>query len=668
MWAVIIVTLQVVAFSHQQPSSEYARCGDDQNYCYQSDVCAYVFTLPSNADETCQTIQETITDLEDMDDNFELIDDRIDTLGKNIDNQRREFDNWRNLIGEQYQRQEREISSLQGNVEAHKENVYHSLKDFRNETDTMEEVITKQQQTIAVLDMKFEQLMNMELPAPTCVTRWAKLSSGTDNAYSRVRCEHKEVMTGCSSYMPGKAHGTRNGEFIEIGDDGKATCIAQNGVTGRDYVECYNDDDQYDYRGTVHRTVTGKTCQRWDSQSPHEHEYTPAAYAGDGIGNHNYCRNPGGDHDRTWCYTTNANTRWENCEISVPRQGCDYMECYNDDDQYDYRGRVHRTVTGKTCQRWDSQSPHEHEYTPAAYAADGIGNHNYCRNPGRDHDRTWCYTTNANTRWENCEITAPSRGCDYMECYNDDDQYDYRGRVHRTVTGKTCQRWDSQSPHEHNYTPVVYAGDGVGNHNYCRNPGRDHDRTWCYTTDDNSRWENCDVSAPGQGCGVQAIARCCNWPQMNCTYVHAETLSGTSSGAESNKACMDKIAGMDAYLTGCMALTTLGELNGAKPTAISQQCQAVNGNGGKGVQAYAACCASPNLECTVKQSPRSGGQTGAMAVVSCDRGWTMTGCNVYTPYKVTDGAYIEENKCKAVNGGNGHYVYAEAVCCKENIT
>lgn len=42
--------------------------------------------------------------------------------------------------------------------------------------------------------------------------------------------------------------------------------------------ECYEGRGRA-YRGTVDTTPTGLTCQRWDSQYPHNHTFTPEAYS-----------------------------------------------------------------------------------------------------------------------------------------------------------------------------------------------------------------------------------------------------------------------------------------------------------------------------------------------------------------------------------------------------
>ncbi|ABO96141.1 predicted protein, partial [Ostreococcus lucimarinus CCE9901] len=66
------------------------------------------------------------------------------------------------------------------------------------------------------------------------------------------------------------------------------------------------------YRGCQTRTRNGRTCQQWDSQSPHGHSRRNCAKGSCGRGN-NYCRNPDGE-PTIWCYTTNRNVRWEYCD------------------------------------------------------------------------------------------------------------------------------------------------------------------------------------------------------------------------------------------------------------------------------------------------------------------------------------------------------------------
>merc|ERR1711881_658002 len=68
-----------------------------------------------------------------------------------------------------------------------------------------------------------------------------------------------------------------------------------------------------DYRGCQTKTKSGITCQKWTSQDPHQHGFTPENYPDAGLGDHNYCRNPDGD-STIWCYTSDPNMLWEYCE------------------------------------------------------------------------------------------------------------------------------------------------------------------------------------------------------------------------------------------------------------------------------------------------------------------------------------------------------------------
>ena len=63
----------------------------------------------------------------------------------------------------------------------------------------------------------------------------------------------------------------------------------------------------------------------------------------------------------------------------------------------------------------------------------------------------------------------------------------YTGGMNVTASGRTCQVWAAQQPHEHS------VGTELGEHNYCRNPGRDIGGVWCYTTDPEKQWEYCAV-------------------------------------------------------------------------------------------------------------------------------------------------------------------------------
>jgi hypothetical protein len=126
---------------------------------------------------------------------------------------------------------------------------------------------------------------------------------------------------------------------------------------------------------------------------PHGHSNTPSNRPDMGLGNHNYCRNPDGEPDGIWCYTTDSNKRWEYCDpISESLTG----------KGQDYRGKQNKTISGKTCQKWTSTDPHGHHYATKSYL-DGIGDHNYCRNPGGGEDTIWCYTTDPAKRWEKCK-------------------------------------------------------------------------------------------------------------------------------------------------------------------------------------------------------------------------------------------------------------------------
>ena len=88
----------------------------------------------------------------------------------------------------------------------------------------------------------------------------------------------------------------------------------------------------------------------------------------------------------------------------------------------------------------------------------------------------------------------------FPECTSTRDGQGYIGKINVTETGKQCQRWDRQYPHQHSYKEnYKYPDATISNaENYCRNPEASyHLGTWCYTMDPSIKWEHCNIPACG---------------------------------------------------------------------------------------------------------------------------------------------------------------------------
>ncbi|XP_066553558.1 plasminogen [Amia ocellicauda] len=281
-----------------------------------------------------------------------------------------------------------------------------------------------------------------------------------------------------------------------------------------------------DYRGTLSKSQSGKTCQRWTASFPHKPNINPSSHP-DADLESNFCRNPDGDVLGPWCYTTDPNIRWEHCTIQDCDEDC--MYCSGED----YRGKVSKTETGFTCQRWDSQTPHTHGYQPQMLP-DKYLQENYCRNPDGE-PKPWCFTTNPTKRWEFCNIprctSEPPSIAPELTCATGDG-INYRGTISVTESGKTCQAWSSQVPHKHSRTPENYPCKSM-EQNYCRNP--DNERMpWCYTTDIATRWEYCKVPT----CGDQpSIYEPVNPTVADCYEDNGTSYRGITSETISGKKC-----------------------------------------------------------------------------------------------------------------------------------
>uniref|UniRef100_A0A8D0E761 receptor protein-tyrosine kinase n=1 Tax=Salvator merianae TaxID=96440 RepID=A0A8D0E761_SALMN len=82
----------------------------------------------------------------------------------------------------------------------------------------------------------------------------------------------------------------------------------------------------------------------------------------------------------------------------------------------------------------------------------------------------------------------------------------YQGSVNVTASGIPCQKWSEQVPHSHRKTPLVFP-ELSNAENYCRNPGGENERPWCYTKDSSVKWEFCNVPPCGEAFLSQGTTR-----------------------------------------------------------------------------------------------------------------------------------------------------------------
>ncbi|XP_076103127.1 plasminogen-like isoform X1 [Mytilus galloprovincialis] len=154
-------------------------------------------------------------------------------------------------------------------------------------------------------------------------------------------------------------------------------------------------------------------------------------------------------------------------------------DCKRSTNGFEYKGMINTTINHRTCQRWDSDTPHGHSFN-------NLNAENYCRNPDNE-PKPWCYTTDLDKRWEICDIpfcTTPAQEC-VSSLYGED----YFGTVRQTKNGIPCQKWSDLTPHSHSYDSKLKDQD-----DYCRNPAAPGDKfPWCYTIDPDIRSDICDI-------------------------------------------------------------------------------------------------------------------------------------------------------------------------------
>lgn len=176
------------------------------------------------------------------------------------------------------------------------------------------------------------------------------------------------------------------------------------------------------------------------------------------------------------------------------------LECKVTVHGINYLGLKNVTISGRTCQDWNSQYPHKHEQTDKIMLRNS---RNYCRNPDGEPGGPWCYTNDRNKRWEYCNI--PSCPITDEQCYEEGKGISYLGKINVTETGYACRRWDSEAV-------FVYQ---VFEHleNYCRSPDG-APFPWCLSTAHGKRWEKCQIPICGSKTTTIPTTISVKWNQL----------------------------------------------------------------------------------------------------------------------------------------------------------
>ncbi|NXX48074.1 PCSK9 convertase, partial [Tricholaema leucomelas] len=167
--------------------------------------------------------------------------------------------------------------------------------------------------------------------------------------------------------------------------------------------------------------------------------------------------------------------------------------------------------------------------------------------------------------------------------------------------------------------------------------------------EDKDKQKQCVAHNAFRGRGAYAIARCCTWPSAECR-INASSAAGAGCSQQ------------DHLLTGCSFRSSGAVLgDGGRPVPgpgdRPSHCSGVTE-----VRAHASCCPAASLQCRVKEHTSPG--SAEKVTVSCEDGWTLTGCNAHPHSPGTMGAYAVDNTCVAARGPGSGAATAIAICCR----
>uniref|UniRef100_A0A8B9FFQ0 Proprotein convertase subtilisin/kexin type 9 n=1 Tax=Amazona collaria TaxID=241587 RepID=A0A8B9FFQ0_9PSIT len=169
--------------------------------------------------------------------------------------------------------------------------------------------------------------------------------------------------------------------------------------------------------------------------------------------------------------------------------------------------------------------------------------------------------------------------------------------------------------------------------------------------EDKDGQKQCVAHNAFRGQGVYAIARCCTWPRDKCQI-------NASSMVAEGASCSPR----DHVLTGCSFHSPITALGDSGRPVAGLESEPSHCTGRMEVTAHALCCPAASLECRVKE--HTSPDAVEKVTVSCDAGWTLTGCNAHSQSPGTMGAYAVDDTCVAASVPGSSTAVAIAICCR----
>jgi len=148
-----------------------------------------------------------------------------------------------------------------------------------------------------------------------------------------------------------------------------------------DGIRWCGDRDNEPFLGERNTTISGRSCQKWSQQFPHEHSFLRFRV------NDGFCDRSSGDP---------CGFPFRDDSVSAPgslvESGCvdNGRFCAGMSSEELSSSMLYCSVCNKTLH----------------FAARGIGNHNFCRNPDADTYGSWCFTQDPLVRWEYCDESS----------------------------------------------------------------------------------------------------------------------------------------------------------------------------------------------------------------------------------------------------------------------